>query len=388
MGYRPDYDESVMSPLLPILVAMLGPSLADGAGAALATRSEVLEATRPLVPTMQPTETDHFVLLSDAPKENTQSIAGLLESTYRSFQQNCLRLGVRPEPLKHKLVAVMFREKGDYSVFARTNDGMDQAWAAGYYNPGADRLVLFDGLSDEKVQKALGQLQAQNLRVQREAAAAGVQPLDAGGQVARAQREIDAQRRRIAATASAGFLGTVSHEAAHQLFFHCDVQRRGMPYPLWLAEGIATAFEAENASDRDLGFQSENPGRQQTFREAMREDRLVPLQALVMADGMPTDGEDDAIRDFYAQSWAFTTWLARNRTREFALYLEALRSGAFALPTKRVETFESIFGPIDAVERCWLREEVRREPGLAETPWGRKLADFRDGRPVRRSGGA
>ena len=390
-GSRPDYDESAMSMLLPILSAILGFAPADGAGTALATKSEVLAATQALVPSLQTTETDHFVLLSDAPQESTRSIAGLLESTYRSFQQNCLRLGVRPEPLKHKLVAVMFREKGDYSVFARKNDGMDQAWAAGYYSPGADRLVLFDGLSDEKVQKALGQLQAQNLRMQREGAAAGAQPLDAGGaggQVARAQREIDTQRRRIAATASAGFLGTVSHEAAHQLFFHCDVQRRGMPYPLWLAEGIATAFEAENASDRDLGFQSENPGRQQTFREAMREDRLVPLQALVMAEGMPSDGEDAAIRDFYAQAWAFTTWLARNRTREFALYLEALRSGAFALPTKRVEVFESIFGPVDAVERCWLRDEVRREPGLSETPWGRKLADFRDGRPARRSGGA
>jgi hypothetical protein len=376
---------------LPTLLAMLGLALADGSGAPLAAQSEVLAATQALVPKMQLTETDHFVLLSDAPQESTRSIAGLLEGTFRAFQQNCLRLGVRPEPLKHKLVAVMFREKGDYSVFARTRDGMEQTWAAGYYNPGADRLVLFDGLSDEKVQKALGQLQAQNLRVQREAAAAGVQPLDAGGaggQVARAQREIDAQRRRIAATANAGFLGTVSHEAAHQLFFHCDVQRRGMPYPLWLAEGIATAFEAENASDRDLGFQSANPGRQQTFREAMREDRLVPLQALVMADGMPTDGADAAIRDFYAQAWAFTAWLARNRTREFTQYLEALRSGAFSLPTRRVEMFESIFGPIDSVERCWLRDEVRQEPGLAETPWGRKLADFRDGRPARRSGGA
>jgi hypothetical protein len=390
-GSRPDYDESAMPLPLPTLLAMLGLALADGSGAPLAAQSEVLAATQALVPKMQLTETDHFVLLSDAPQESTRSIAGLLEGTFRAFQQNCLRLGVRPEPLKHKLVAVMFREKGDYSVFARTRDGMEQTWAAGYYNPGADRLVLFDGLSDEKVQKALGQLQAQNLRVQREAAAAGVQPLDAGGgggQVARAQREIDAQRRRIAATANAGFLGTVSHEAAHQLFFHCDVQRRGMPYPLWLAEGIATAFEAENASDRDLGFQSANPGRQQTFREAMREDRLVPLQALVMADGMPTDGADAAIRDFYAQAWAFTAWLARNRTREFTQYLEALRSGAFSLPTRRVEMFESIFGPIDSVERCWLRDEVRQEPGLAETPWGRKLADFRDGRPARRSGGA
>jgi hypothetical protein len=379
-----------MTILLLTLVATLAFVPGDSAGAPLAAQSEVLAATRALVPSMQPTETDHFVLLSDAPQESARSIASLLEGTYRSFQQNCLRLGVRPEPLRHKLVAVMFREKGDYSVFARTRDGMDQSWAAGYYSPGADRLVLYDGLSDEKVQKAFGQLQAQNLRVQREAAAAGVQPLDAGaagGQVARAQREIDAQRRRIAATASASFLGTVSHEAAHQLFFHCDVQRRGVPYPLWLAEGIATAFEAEKAGDRDLGFQSENPARQQTFREAMREDRLVPLRALVVADGMPTDGEDAAIRDFYAQAWAFTTWLARNRTREFASYLEALRSGAFALPTRREETFESIFGPIDSVERCWLRDEVRREPGLAETPWGRKLADFRDARPARRSGG-
>ena len=353
--------------------------------------SEVLRATRALVPSMQSVETDHFVLLTDAPQESARTIAGLLETTLRAFRQNCERLGLSPRPPRHKLVAVMFREKGDYALFARKQDGMDQAWAAGYYSPGVDRLVLFDGLSDEKVQRALGQLQAQNLRVQKEAAAAGVQPLDAGGaggQVARVQREIDAQRRRIASMASAGFLGTVSHEAAHQLFFHCDVQRRGAPYPLWLAEGIATAFEAEEASDRDLGFQSGNPGRQRTFRDAMREDRLIPLRVMVVADGIPTDGDENAIRDFYAQAWAFTSWLARNRTREFALYLDALKTGAFAMPSKRVEVFESVFGPIDSLERSWLRDEVRREPGLSETGWGRRLAAFREGRPVPSAPGA
>ena len=380
-----------MSTLLLGLLATLAMAPGDAAPAALPTQSEVLAQTRALVPSMQPTETDHFVVLSDASQENTRSIAGLLENTHRAFQQNCLRLGIRPQPLQHKLVAVMFREKGDYAIFARTKDGMDQAWASGYYSPGTDRLVLYDGLSDEKVQDALGQLQAQNLRMQREAAAAGARPLDAGGagdQLARAQRELDRERRRIEMNANAGFLGTVSHEAAHQLFFHCDVQRRGMPYPLWLAEGIATAFEAKTAQDRDLGFQSENPGRQKAFRDAMRADRLVPLQALVMADGMPTDGDEASIRDFYAQAWAFTGWLARNRTREFALYLDALRGGAFAMPTRRVETFESIFGPVASVERSWLRDEVQRDPSLADTPWGRRLADFRDGRPARRSGGA
>jgi hypothetical protein len=373
--------------LCSILVAALA-----GAGepnaAPLAATSEVLDATRRLVPSMQSVETDHFVLLSDAPQESTRAIAGLLESTQRSFQQNCQRLGVQPQPMRHKLVAVLFREKGDYTVFARKHDGMDQAWAAGYYSPGADRLVLFDGLSDEKVQRALGQLQAENLRIQKQASAAGAGPLDAGGaasQAARAQREIDTQRRRIASMASAGFLGTVSHEAAHQLFFHCDVQRRGVPYPLWLAEGIATAFEAENASDRDLGFQSENPGRQSTFRDAMREDHLIPIAAMVVSDGMPTEGDEASIRDFYAQAWAFTSWLARNRTREFAQYLEALRSGSFALPTRRLESFEAIFGPVDALERSWLRGEIQKDPGLGDTPWGRKLLDFRNGRPPKPS---
>lgn len=373
------------------LVTLFALAAGDPVQPPIDSKSEVLAATQALLPSMQATQTDHFVLLSDAPQENTRSIAGLLEGTYRSFQQNCLRLGLRPTPLKHKLVAVMFREKGDYSIFARTKDGMDQAWAAGYYSPGTDRLVLYDGLSDEKVQKALGQLQAENLRMQREAAAAGVQPLDAGGaggQLARAQREIDAERRRIASTANAGFLGTVSHEAAHQLFFHCDVQRRGMPYPLWLAEGIATAFEAEDANDRDLGFQSENPGRQKTFREALERDRLVPLRVLVVADGMPGEGDESAIRDFYAQSWALTTWLARSRTREFAMYLEALRTGSFAMPSNRIEAFESIFGPVEAVERCWLRDEIRRDPGLSGSPWGRRLVEFREGRAMSPSGGA
>jgi hypothetical protein len=386
-----DYDAGMPSigALTAVLLTLM-PSVGDTAPAPLARDSEVLRATRPLVPSMQVTETDHFVLLSDAPQESGRAIAGLLETTWRAFRQDCDRIGLRPEPLRHKLVAVMFREKGDYTVFARGSDGMEQAWAAGYYSPGADRLVLYDGLADEKVQRALGQLQARNLRLQKQAAEAGVQPLDAGpggAQVARAQREIDGQRRRIASTATAGFLGTVSHEAAHQLFFHSGVQQRGVPYPLWLAEGIATAFEAENAGDRELGFHDDNPGRQHTFREAVREDRLVPLAALVVADGMPVDGEEAAIRDFYAQSWAFTSWLARHRTREFALYLDALRGGGFALSSRRLEAFESIFGPVDSLERSWLREEVRREPGLAETACGRRLAAFRDGRPSS-SGGA
>jgi hypothetical protein len=69
-------------------------------------------------------------------------------------------------------------------------------------------------------------------------------------------------------------------------------------------------------------------------------------------------------------------WLARSRPTELRRYLEALKQGAYAMPSKREENFEAIFGPIDSLERVWLRAEGRKWPGLAATPWGKRLNEF------------
>jgi hypothetical protein len=53
------------------------------------------------------------------------------------------------------------------------------------------------------------------------------------------------------------------------------------------------------------------------------------------------------------------------------------------MPSKREENFEAIFGPIDSLERVWLRAEGRKWPGLAATPWGKRLNEFDQETPKR-----
>lgn len=367
-----------MRPFAFILALMLAWPAVHARADTVAPDSDALRQTRALLPTMQSTETEHYVLLTDAPVESARQVAALLEATWRSFQRTCATLALKPAPLRHKLVAVLFREKGDYARFATTQDGMNRAWAAGYYSPGVDRLVMFDAISDEGVQKALAELQVASRRVQKQAALSGG-PLDAGpagAQAASIQRQIDAQKQRIVGEARDGFVGTVSHEAAHQLLFHTGVQRRDVPYPLWLAEGLATCFEGSDRERREMGYQFDNPRRQDAMRDAMRADRLVPLKVLVMADRMPGGEDEQAVRDFYAQSCMFTTWLARQRPTELRKYLDALRDGGFALPTARTATFEQVFGPCDAVERSWIRSELRQSASLQDTAPARRVQDF------------
>ncbi len=371
--------------LLATILAALALAIVPAAHAdAVPADSDVLRQTRGLVPAMQPTETEHYVLLTDAPVESARQVASLLEATWRSFQRTCAALGLQPAPLRHKLVAVLFREKGDYTRFARTQDGMNRAWAVGYYSPSVDRLVMFDAISDDAVQKALVDLQAESLRVQRQAAAAGG-PLDAGpagAQAASIQRQIDAQRQRVVTEARDGFMATVSHEAAHQLLFHTGVQRRDVPYPLWLAEGLATCFEGTDRDRREMGFQFDNPRREEAMRDAMRADRLVPLKVLLVADRIPGGEDERAVRDFYAQSCQLVTWMARERPTELRKYLDALRDGDFAEPGARLDGVERVFGPPDALERSWIRHEVRRSAPLAEAAPAQRVQAFdRGGAP-------
>jgi hypothetical protein len=378
-----------MRPLCIILLAIGALACRAARADTVPTDSDVLRATRQSLPTMQPTETEHYVLLTDAPVESARQVASLLEATWRSFQRTCAMLELKPAPLRHKLVAVLFREKGDYTRFARAEDGMNRAWAVGYYSPGVDRLVMFDAISDDAVQKALAELQVETLRLQKQTAVSGG-PLDAGpaaAQAASVQRQIDAQRQRVIAEARGGFMGTVSHEAAHQLLFHTGVQRRDVPYPLWLAEGLATSFEGTDRDRREMGFQFDNPRRLDAMRDAMRADRLVPLKALLVADRVPGGDDEAAVRDFYAQACALTTWMARERPTELRKYLDALRDGGFAVAPARLESFERVFGASDAVERCWLRHEVRQSAPLADSAPAQRVQAF-DRAPAQGGGSA
>ena len=357
--------------LLIALATVVSAALADpppSAPAALEESSKAWSEVRERLPTFRFASTPHYMLLTDAPQENVKKVLDMLESTHDAFHVDCRKLQLDPAPLRHKLVAVLFADKNAYLDFARTVDRVDRKGVAGYYQPQSDRLVIYDIYSSPDLQKNLKILRDNERRITQSA------PANKRNELLQKNR---AERRKLIGQAEDSFLATVGHEAAHQLFFHTGVQDPGKAYPLWVAEGLATVFEVEDADDKTVGFFNDNDRLRKTKRAATAADRLVPLRVLVTTD-KPGAGADavSELKEFYAQSHVLVSWMARSRPTEFRLYLQALREGIHGDPRRRQPVFESIFGPVAALERVWLRAEARRWVELWDTPAGRRLKDF------------
>jgi hypothetical protein len=337
----------------------------------LPVESDSLAKARGLVPGFRQEEHEHFVLLTDAPAESVQKVAVILEDTHDDFHANCRRLALKPAPLRHKLVGILFRDKAAFAAFRQANGQGAAGWAGGYYEPGADRLVIYDTYGSPEVQQALKKARQTERKIERQA------PADRRNQLLQENRE---RVNRMVIDAELDFYRKVAHEAAHQLFCHTGIQKPGVMYPRWLAEGLATAFEIDEMGDDTVGFFARNEDRRDDYQEAIVGDRLIPLRVLLTRDLMEMGAADGKAADmqsvFYAQAHVFTVWLATARASEFRLYLEALRDGTFAVPSRREPVFESIFGPISVLERVWLRAEARAWPKLMDTTHGRRLREF------------
>jgi hypothetical protein len=334
------------------------------------TESNVLKETAKLLPRLAKSETKHYVILSDTSPEDVTMVGTLLEVAFQKYLDVCDALGWQPRPLRHKLVAVVFREQTDYLDFAIKNDKVTKTWAVGYYSPFFDRLVFYKSESGADVQKVVQQLNAQDRKVQQaeqmqQAAGRALRP---NSQLTHAKNQLAAEHDRINDLAAGSFVSTAVHEAAHQLFFHTDIQRNGSAYPLWLAEGLATNFETER-TDIQFGYQVDNWRRRDAFKLAWEKDGLVPLEIMLTQERF-SDGTNsaEAIADFYAQSYVFTNWLMRERPTELRLYLESLLDGSFAIADQRKIKFENIFGPIGRLERSWARYEGQRNKEFLSCP--------------------
>lgn len=339
-----------------------------------------LAMAREVVPkTMASRQSEHFVLLTDADLASADVVLKTLESAYRNFHAGCESYGVRPGPIPHRLVAVLFRDQADYQRFNQRFSPDIPEWVVGFYDPRADRLVMFDHLSRSDVQKGLVEIAKNRARLEREVAASGIGPAQtgkAGNTVDQARMLVDRDRQRLESDARDGFIATVAHEATHGLCFGTGVQSRTAGYPFWLSEGLATNNEPQRADERDFGFRSVNPSRRQAFEEAIRESRMPSLAELVMYSGAPAEDERGEVGRLYAAACFFTKWLARERPTELRLYLASLRDGSWSDAASRMERFEAIFGPVDALERSWMRDEARAWTALMATPAGDRLRAF------------
>ena len=137
------------------------------------------------------------------------------------------------------------------------------------------------------------------------------------------------------------------HEATHQMAFNTGIHSRYVPPPAWLAEGLATLFEAPGVCDSHNHTQ---------MADRVNRDRLRAFQRFVAPRHRPevlasVVASDDLFhvnpQAAYAEAWALTFCLIETEPRKYSQYLKRTASRPpFRKYTaaERTADFTAVFG--------------------------------------------
>ncbi len=264
------------------------------------------ELLRELGPGFEASTTAHYILVH--PKGRADTWAERLEELYRAMVRY---FSVRTFPLQEPrfpLVAVLCRDSAQWAALAGEEKRSSGEKLLGYYSLRTNRMYLYDWLQPLRT-KAVSS--------------------DAAGQTAG-----DEPNRALV------------HEAFHQIAFNTGLHQRFSPPPVWVAEGLATMFEA--------------PGVWQARSLPHRKDRVHPillsqyrkrfaqsanpawLESLITSDEMFKTTPADA----YAGAWALTFFLVELYPQELATYLEKTVARPLFHPypcDQRLQDFQAVF---------------------------------------------
>lgn len=147
-----------------------------------------------------------------------------------------------------------------------------------------------------------------------------------------------------------GYRAMMTHELIHQLAFNTGLQKRGIEYPLWLSEGMATAFEyLFHASD----VPCDNQHRLQTILRMYRGGGLIPLEFFVSMSRLSWPGLTDS--ETYAQCWGFFDFLWQTKPAQLKRYflITAERKTGPTRPADLKAEFIDCFGRVEDLESEW-----------------------------------
>ena len=139
----------------------------------------------------------------------------------------------------------------------------------------------------------------------------------------------------------------IIHEATHQTAFNTGIHSRYAPPPRWVAEGLATMFEAPGMYDsRHHPDRSDriNRGRFEQFRQIVApKHRPELIRSIVASDKLFQAAPSVA----YAEAWALSFFLVETRSHQYMKYL-ALTANRTPFteytPAERTADFTSVFG--------------------------------------------
>ena len=286
--------------------------------------------------------TEHYALAHTADETWAEQTGRLLESVRRQFLQDLAKAGFVLSDPPERLVWLCFSSDQAYRAYGWNADRAPAAWTA-YYSSRTNRVAF---LRDDGVRPQADVPTAQS---------------EASGPVVAAFAQVPWRPGQ----ANQAWPAVMSHEAAHQLAFNLGLQTRGVMYPLWVAEGIATNFEVDAAGRCGMG--RDNEARRRDLEAAFRAGRLLPLNEFItLVDAAQTDRCEASV--VYAQAWGLWRFLLQHRGEQLRSYLAAVaaeRPGQRSRRMLRAE-FVAAFGPIDRLEQPW-RDFLAELPG-GKTP--------------------
>ena len=273
----------------------------------------VAELDRSVAPGFHVTHTRHYTIVSSADPRFARWTGQLFERLRTAFLAFWKGRGVKLADPEFPLVAVVLKDREQFSKFVRIGASFDPTTTTGYYSILSNHIVLYD------IARIPGQPPA----------ATSV--------------EI---RRRLSTAPQA--IATVVHEASHQIAFNSGLNRRLSDNPLWLVEGMAVFFETPDLKSRS-GWRTVgrvNRARLARFADFVQSRRgRGSLQSLVGSDRRFR--ENDSAADAYAEAWALNYFLLRTRRKQYASYLKTVSAKPvlkWDSPAKRQAEFEAAFG--------------------------------------------
>lgn len=274
----------------------------------------------------------------------------LLERTHDRFYDSFTSGGFDPEPIGERLVFLWFSDRDAFDDYALRADRADMSWSEGYYSARTNRVAL--------VHQGGGGRTTATAVAAMEDARAHAAAMERGSEHDPRPRLGSEYRLDIAKT---------THEAAHQLAFNSGLQKRGVMYPVWVSEGLATNFEIGLSGE--FGLEADNPVRRRRLVGTWERGGLIPLRELIVTTVVTTTAPWTP-SELYAQSWGFFRFLFQERRGELVRYLDALDQLDRGWRDERtlVREFNAAFGSVAALQGAWERFLGSLSSGAVETP--------------------
>jgi len=254
-----------------------------------------------------------YTILTD---ESWFRVQHVVENLMRLYRQFVLDFGSLFTSADHgrDIQVVFFSDETRYREYERKYAPCMEG-SSGFYSPWADRLIVFNQNTAQRVARARSKLAKEEARYR---AAYSNQP--------RVLAQVDTWKqeaeRNISQTAEQQTLSTIRHEGAHQLFFSFGVHSVNRIENEWLFEGLATYCETPRIGDKD-------PTRIRTLHKAMDARKLILLEKIVnlrSEGGLMSLGSPEQVELGSAEAWSLVHFLMTPPRKDaFFDYIRYLR---------------------------------------------------------------